>query len=193
MSLDEEDSRSKVRDGNAISLSRNDSTAHDTLKYHLLGPSLTKAGQDQVDQQKVAHFIYHRLYYRVWSHALIRFPKSSTMLPKAPNTSTMRNPKIKYSLKRSRRFCRENDNWRESISLQTFVEQTNISPNWSFRGICRRRSFILTAMPSMLLWKSWTDPSSRMFRWLLAKGSSQRATITLGNLAAEVAWQDSWR
>ena len=26
---------------------------HDSLKYHLLGPSLTKAGQDSVDQQKV--------------------------------------------------------------------------------------------------------------------------------------------
>lgn len=26
----------------------------DTLKYHLLGPSLTKAGQDAVDQQKVS-------------------------------------------------------------------------------------------------------------------------------------------
>lgn len=25
----------------------------DTLKYHLLGPSLTKAGQSTVDQQKV--------------------------------------------------------------------------------------------------------------------------------------------
>ena len=30
------------------------SSEHDTLKYHLLGPSLTKAGQDSVDQQKVA-------------------------------------------------------------------------------------------------------------------------------------------
>ena len=29
---------------------------HDTLKYHLLGPSLTKAGQDKVDQQKVELF-----------------------------------------------------------------------------------------------------------------------------------------
>ena len=28
-------------------------SSHDTLKYHLLGPSLTKAGQDTVDQQKV--------------------------------------------------------------------------------------------------------------------------------------------
>ncbi len=27
--------------------------AHVTLKHHLLGPSLTKAGQDTVDQQKV--------------------------------------------------------------------------------------------------------------------------------------------
>ena len=26
---------------------------HDSLKYQLLGPSLTKAGQDTVDQQKV--------------------------------------------------------------------------------------------------------------------------------------------
>ena len=26
---------------------------HDTLKYHLLGPSLLKAGQDSVDQKKV--------------------------------------------------------------------------------------------------------------------------------------------
>ena len=26
---------------------------HDSLRYHLLGPSLTKAGQDSVDQQKV--------------------------------------------------------------------------------------------------------------------------------------------
>ena len=30
---------------------------HDTLKYHLLGPSLTKAGQDSVDQQKVSNFL----------------------------------------------------------------------------------------------------------------------------------------
>ncbi len=38
---------------------------HDTLKYHLLGPSLTKAGQDSVDQQKVElhHFISHAFYF----------------------------------------------------------------------------------------------------------------------------------
>ena len=28
---------------------------HDTLKYHLLGPSLLKAGQDSVDQKKVCN------------------------------------------------------------------------------------------------------------------------------------------
>ena len=30
-----------------------DIAEHESLKYHLLGPSLTKAGQDTVDQQKV--------------------------------------------------------------------------------------------------------------------------------------------
>ncbi|KAI7280092.1 hypothetical protein D0864_03228 [Hortaea werneckii] len=32
---------------------------HHTLKYHLLGPSLTKSGQDGVDQQKVSEIIYN--------------------------------------------------------------------------------------------------------------------------------------
>lgn len=35
------------------------SSEHDSLKYHLLGPSLTKAGQDTVDQQKVSEIIYN--------------------------------------------------------------------------------------------------------------------------------------
>ncbi|KAH6620002.1 DNA-directed polymeras-like protein kappa [Boeremia exigua] len=35
------------------------SNEHDSLKYHLLGPSLTKAGQDTVDQQKVSEIIYN--------------------------------------------------------------------------------------------------------------------------------------
>nr|POF02549.1 dna polymerase kappa [Quercus suber] len=34
-------------------------TQHRTLKYHLLGPSLTKSGQDGVDQKKVAEIIYN--------------------------------------------------------------------------------------------------------------------------------------
>lgn len=40
---------------NALGEAADESLAneHDTLKYHLLGPSLTKAGQDSVDQQKV--------------------------------------------------------------------------------------------------------------------------------------------
>ncbi|GAB7353677.1 hypothetical protein MBLNU459_g4083t1 [Dothideomycetes sp. NU459] len=32
---------------------------HHTLKYHLLGPSLTKSGQDDVDQRKVSEVIYN--------------------------------------------------------------------------------------------------------------------------------------
>ncbi|KAF1834485.1 DNA polymerase kappa [Decorospora gaudefroyi] len=35
------------------------SIEHDSLKYHLLGPSLTKAGQDAVDQTKVSEIIYN--------------------------------------------------------------------------------------------------------------------------------------
>ncbi|KAI0377582.1 DNA polymerase kappa [Hypomontagnella monticulosa] len=37
----------------------NNPNQHDTLKYHLLGPSLTKAGQDSVDQSKVSEIIYN--------------------------------------------------------------------------------------------------------------------------------------
>ncbi|KAK5634868.1 hypothetical protein RRF57_010581 [Xylaria bambusicola] len=36
-----------------------ESGEHQTLKYHLLGPSLTKAGQDAVDQSKVSEIIYN--------------------------------------------------------------------------------------------------------------------------------------
>ncbi|KAI1407607.1 DNA polymerase kappa [Hypoxylon sp. FL1857] len=39
--------------------SKQDDRQHDTLKYHLLGPSLTKAGQDSVDQSKVSEIIYN--------------------------------------------------------------------------------------------------------------------------------------
>lgn len=35
------------------------SSQHHTLKYHLLGPSLTKSGQDDVDQKKVSEIIYN--------------------------------------------------------------------------------------------------------------------------------------
>ncbi len=36
-----------------------DASQHHTLKYHLLGPSLTKSGQDGVDQSKVSEIIYN--------------------------------------------------------------------------------------------------------------------------------------
>ncbi|KAL2352930.1 hypothetical protein BJ546DRAFT_848329 [Cryomyces antarcticus] len=36
-----------------------ETSATDTLKYHLLGPSLTKSGQDGVDQQRVSEIIYN--------------------------------------------------------------------------------------------------------------------------------------
>ncbi|KAF3069810.1 DNA polymerase kappa [Daldinia childiae] len=38
---------------------KQDDGQHNTLKYSLLGPSLTKAGQDSVDQSKVSEIIYN--------------------------------------------------------------------------------------------------------------------------------------
>lgn len=43
----------------AIDAALKEVAEHDTLKYHLLGPSLTKAGQDSVDQSKVSEIIYN--------------------------------------------------------------------------------------------------------------------------------------
>lgn len=49
-----------MSDGNTPDLDQDDESGLNesgeklkTLKYHLLGPSLTKAGQDKVDQSKV--------------------------------------------------------------------------------------------------------------------------------------------
>ncbi|TKA75044.1 hypothetical protein B0A55_06001 [Friedmanniomyces simplex] len=42
-----------------ISSAPPDASQHHTLKYHLLGPSLTKSGQDGVDQGKVSEIIYN--------------------------------------------------------------------------------------------------------------------------------------
>ena len=51
--------------------SRTSSDEHNTLKYHLLGPSLTKAGQDAVDQKKVNYFFS----CRIEANALVRYQK----------------------------------------------------------------------------------------------------------------------
>lgn len=40
-------------------LEKTTSVEHDTLKYSLLGPSLTKSGQDDVDQKRVSEIIYN--------------------------------------------------------------------------------------------------------------------------------------
>ena len=48
----------EVGDSNTNEVVQPATSEHDTLKYHLLGPSLTKAGQDSVDQQKVATIIF---------------------------------------------------------------------------------------------------------------------------------------
>lgn len=67
---------------------------HETLKYHLLGPSLTKAGQDSVDQQKVEYSVFFELR-RMKLMAAARSQKSSTMPRKARSTSTMRKSRTR--------------------------------------------------------------------------------------------------
>ena len=57
---------------------------YDTLKYQLLGPSLTKAGQDAVDQRKVSMPLRSRSIAKI-----SRYRKSFTMPPKAPSFSIM--------------------------------------------------------------------------------------------------------
>jgi hypothetical protein len=67
---------------------------HDTLKYHLLGPSLTKAGQDSVDQQKVSFRVLSPhivLLIKPWD----RFQKLSIMPRKGQSTSTTKNTRTR--------------------------------------------------------------------------------------------------
>jgi hypothetical protein len=71
-------------------------SAHDTLKYHLLGPSLTKAGQDAVDQKKVGDRRDRALLSVFDVDDLTRFRKSFTMPQKAPSSSTTKNPKTRH-------------------------------------------------------------------------------------------------
>ena len=52
----QQDGSKKAADARVV---EKEAAEHDTLKYHLLGPSLTKAGQDKVDQQKVSEIIYN--------------------------------------------------------------------------------------------------------------------------------------
>lgn len=72
--------------------------SNDTLKYHLLGPSLTKAGQDKVDQQKVS--VINRLCSQVYATVTYNFsqrsPKLYTMRQKDLNFSIMRSLAIIY-------------------------------------------------------------------------------------------------
>ena len=52
-SVPEEPEKPKDGETTAKDVALKEEDTHDTLKYQLLGPSLTKAGQDAVDQTKV--------------------------------------------------------------------------------------------------------------------------------------------
>ena len=65
---------------------------NDTLKYQLLGPSLTKAGQDAVDQHKVRRSELVLKSKKKNIHCLCgseRYRRLSTMLQKAPSSLIM--------------------------------------------------------------------------------------------------------
>lgn len=69
-------------------------TGHETLKYSLLGPSLTKAGQDSVDQTKVCFKPCSALQHRTGPVKtppnLHRSLRSSTMSQRGPSFSITR-------------------------------------------------------------------------------------------------------
>jgi hypothetical protein len=87
--------------------------AFKTLKYSLLGPSLLKAGQDTVDQTKV-HILAARTN-QLSLRQLTRFLKSSTTLPKDPNSSIAKKNETRSSPKRSNKSSRERLNSRRGI------------------------------------------------------------------------------
>ena len=64
---------------------------HASLKHHLLGPSLTKAGQDSVDQQKVrvAMLLYAPILM-LGANGISRSQRLYIMPRKALNSSTMK-------------------------------------------------------------------------------------------------------
>jgi DNA polymerase kappa len=65
--------------------------AHSSLKHQLLGPSLTKAGQDSVDQRKVSYSIQHQYIGKL---KVSRFQKLYTTRPRVLNSLTMKRPEI---------------------------------------------------------------------------------------------------
>lgn len=80
----------KVADALGVS---QDDDQFKTLKYSLLGQSLTKAGQDSVDQTKVCPVLERAC--RMRPHNNLRSRKSYIMRRKVPNSSTARKSVIK--------------------------------------------------------------------------------------------------
>ena len=74
----EEPEKPKDGEGTAKDVAPTEEDTHDTLKYQLLGPSLTKAGQDAVDQTKVDKpLVYLLLFFLKY---YIYFPSNSKQI-----------------------------------------------------------------------------------------------------------------
>jgi len=144
---------------------------HGTLKYSLLGPSLTKSGQENVDQTKVW---LARVMKSLFNFIYIRSRKSSTMLRKAPNTSTTRSLGTRPLHRKSSAFSRRKSSLRSSILLMILERQMSESArsylstlltrpgtlqNLNSLETYPRQSSTSIAMLSTLLWSSLTGQS----------------------------------
>ena len=102
-------------------------TGHETLKYSLLGPSLTKAGQDSVDQSKVCSKPCSALQRRTGPVKtppnLHRSPRSSTMPQRGPSFSTTRKRGTSRLPSELKPFLPRSAASRHWISLASFGPQ----------------------------------------------------------------------
>lgn len=90
-------------------LEENEDDGLKTLKYHLLGPSLTKAGQDKVDQSKV--ITKDSCCHRLKLTHMHRFLRLYIMRPRGPSFSLAKNSETRSLRKRLNKFYRVRRSW----------------------------------------------------------------------------------
>lgn len=93
-------------------LEEDEDDALKTLKYHLLGPSLTKAGQDKVDQSKVIAKGFYCL--ELDPHMLTgrrRFQRLFIMHPRGPSILAAKNSETRSLRKRLTKSYRARRSW----------------------------------------------------------------------------------
>lgn len=126
---------------------------HDTLKYHLLGPSLTKAGQDAVDQTKVRLLPFLRSAQPRLTGD--RSPRLSTTPPRAPSSSSTKKPATRSSRKRLSASSSARPSWASTRSRGRRATRTRCWWSWRRGGTCRSVLYMSTAMLFLRRLRSW--------------------------------------